>query len=117
MADERCMHDLTASQCWTCKPRPPGVPHSGAAEFLVVGKQAHYLFTVKANQPTLLARCVRLAWHRVPVLDARATAGMAGSSCALSKPSPSTASGSRTPRRSSRSPAKSATCAPGGDEP
>jgi hypothetical protein len=43
--------------------------HSGAAEFLVVGKQAHYLFTVKANQPTLLARCVRLACHRVPVLD------------------------------------------------
>jgi predicted transposase YbfD/YdcC len=43
--------------------------HSGAAEFLMVGKQAHYLCTVKANQPTLLARCVRLAWHRVPVLD------------------------------------------------
>jgi predicted transposase YbfD/YdcC len=41
-----------------------------AAEFLVAGKQAHYLFTVKANQPTLLARCQRLPWHRVPVLDA-----------------------------------------------
>jgi hypothetical protein len=26
MADERCIHDLTASQCGTCKPRPPGVP-------------------------------------------------------------------------------------------
>jgi predicted transposase YbfD/YdcC len=35
----------------------------------VVGKQAHYLFTVKANQPALLARCTRLPWHRVPVLD------------------------------------------------
>jgi hypothetical protein len=27
------------------------------------------LFVVKANQPTLLARCERLPWHRVPVLD------------------------------------------------
>jgi hypothetical protein len=26
MADERCIHDLTASQCGTCKPPPPGVP-------------------------------------------------------------------------------------------
>jgi predicted transposase YbfD/YdcC len=43
--------------------------HADAAEFLVAGKQAHYLFTVKANQPTLLARCQRLPWHRVPVLD------------------------------------------------
>jgi hypothetical protein len=24
---------------------------------------------VKANQPTLLARCERLPWHHVPVLD------------------------------------------------
>jgi predicted transposase YbfD/YdcC len=43
--------------------------HAAAAEFLVTGKQAHYLFTVKANQPALLARCERLAWHNVPVLD------------------------------------------------
>jgi predicted transposase YbfD/YdcC len=43
--------------------------HPDAAEFLVTRKQAHYLFTVKANQPTLLARCQRLPWHRVPVLD------------------------------------------------
>jgi predicted transposase YbfD/YdcC len=43
--------------------------HAGAAEFLVVAKQAHYLFCVKANQPALLARCTRLPWHRVPVLD------------------------------------------------
>jgi predicted transposase YbfD/YdcC len=43
--------------------------HPGAAEFLVTGKQAHYLFTVKANQPILLDRCERLAWHHVPVLD------------------------------------------------
>jgi predicted transposase YbfD/YdcC len=43
--------------------------HPDAAEFLVAGKQAHYLFVVKANQPTLLDHCARLAWHRVPVLD------------------------------------------------
>jgi predicted transposase YbfD/YdcC len=43
--------------------------HPDAAEFLVAAKQAHYLLTVRANQPTLLARCARLAWHRVPVLD------------------------------------------------
>jgi predicted transposase YbfD/YdcC len=43
--------------------------HPEAAEFLVTGKHAHYLFYVKANQPTLLARCERLPWHRVPVLD------------------------------------------------
>jgi hypothetical protein len=43
--------------------------HADAAEFLVTGKQVHYLLTVKANQPTLLDRCARLAWQRVPVLD------------------------------------------------
>jgi predicted transposase YbfD/YdcC len=43
--------------------------HPEAAEFLVANKQAHYLFVVKANQPALLDRCQRLAWHRVPVLD------------------------------------------------
>jgi predicted transposase YbfD/YdcC len=39
------------------------------ADFLVAGKHAHYLFIVKANQPDLLDRCARLAWHNVPVLD------------------------------------------------
>jgi predicted transposase YbfD/YdcC len=43
--------------------------HGDATEFLVTHKQAHYLFCVKANQPTLLDRCARLAWHNVPVLD------------------------------------------------
>ena len=43
--------------------------HPQAAEFLVDSKQAHYLLCVKANQPTLLDRCARLPWHRVPVLD------------------------------------------------
>jgi predicted transposase YbfD/YdcC len=43
--------------------------HAEAAQFLVTTKGADYLFTVKANQPTLLNRCVRLAWQQVPVLD------------------------------------------------
>jgi predicted transposase YbfD/YdcC len=43
--------------------------HRDAAEFLVTRKQAHYLFTVKGNQPTLLDRCAALPWHRVPVAD------------------------------------------------
>jgi predicted transposase YbfD/YdcC len=43
--------------------------HHAAAEFLVTGKRAHYLFTIKANQPILLDRCAHLPWHNVPVLD------------------------------------------------
>jgi hypothetical protein len=43
--------------------------HADAAEFLVTGKQAHYLFVVEANQPTLLERCAVLAWRNVPVAD------------------------------------------------
>jgi predicted transposase YbfD/YdcC len=43
--------------------------HPQTAEFLVTDKQAHYLLVVKANQPTLLDRCQRLPWRRVPVLD------------------------------------------------
>jgi predicted transposase YbfD/YdcC len=43
--------------------------HRDAAKFLVEAKHAHYLFTVKANRPALLARCAQLTWHRVPVLD------------------------------------------------
>jgi predicted transposase YbfD/YdcC len=43
--------------------------HAEAAEHLVTGRRAHYLLTVKANQPILLDRCQRLAWHQVPVLD------------------------------------------------
>ncbi|HEY4790492.1 MAG TPA: ISAs1 family transposase, partial [Actinomycetes bacterium] len=35
----------------------------------MTSKQAHYLFQVKANQPTLLARLQRLPWQRVPVAD------------------------------------------------
>jgi Transposase DDE domain len=89
--------------------------HPDAAEYLVTGKRAHYLFTVKANQPTLLDRCARLACQQVPVLNRTATA--TASSCAPSRPSPCTTSGSRTPPRSSRSPARPANCGPGGGGP
>jgi predicted transposase YbfD/YdcC len=43
--------------------------HADAAELLVGDKHAHYLFIVKANQPTLLKRCASLAWQQVPELD------------------------------------------------
>ena len=33
--------------------------------------EASWRFTVKANQPTLLDRCARLAWHNVPELPHR----------------------------------------------
>jgi hypothetical protein len=49
--------------------------HPEAAEFLVTRKHAHYRSQVKANQPTLLARCTGLPWHRVPVLDRTADRG------------------------------------------
>jgi hypothetical protein len=54
--------------------RPLGrVDAVDAAEFLVTGKQAHYLFTVKANQPTFLAHCGSLAWPTSPCWTAPAT--------------------------------------------
>ena len=43
--------------------------HADTAEFLVSSKQAHYLFTVKANQPTLLDRCAHLPGTTSPELD------------------------------------------------
>jgi predicted transposase YbfD/YdcC len=43
--------------------------HAATAEWLVTSKQAHYLLTVKANQPTLLDRCQAIPWQDVPVAD------------------------------------------------
>jgi hypothetical protein len=43
--------------------------HAAAAEFPVTSKQAHYLLAVKANQPSLLDRCVGLPWPDISVLD------------------------------------------------
>jgi predicted transposase YbfD/YdcC len=39
------------------------------AEFLVIGKQADYLFIVKGNQPALHAQLGALPWRAIPVLD------------------------------------------------
>ena len=83
--------------------------HAEAAEFLVANKHAHYLFQVKANQPTLLDRCQRLPGTVSPSWTAPVTAAMAASRSGPSRRSRSAASGSRTPPRSCRSPARPAT--------
>jgi hypothetical protein len=107
----RCLSPWTLTAWWS--PRRAADPPE-AAGFLVTRKRAHYLFTVKANQPTLLARCAGLPWHRMPVADRTATAATAASSCAPSRASVSATSGSRTPPRSSRSPARPAARTPTG---
>jgi hypothetical protein len=84
--------------------------HPGAAEFLVTGKQAHYLFTVKANQPTLLARCAGLPWHRVPVLDRTRDRGHGRIEVRTLKAVTVRHFGFPTPPRPSGSPARPATC-------
>jgi hypothetical protein len=96
--------------------------HPAAAEFLVTHKQAHYLFAVKANQPTLLDRCAGLPWHRVPVLDRTCDRGHGRVEVrTLKAVTVTTTSGSPTPPRSSRSPARPGTCVlwphPGGGGP
>src|SRR6266498_1925726 len=91
--------------------------HADAAEFLITGKQAHYLFVVKANQPTLLDRCARLAWHNVPVADR--TRDQAHGRVELRTLKAVTVGhfGFRTPLRSCNSPARPATLAPAGGTP
>jgi DDE_Tnp_1-associated len=90
--------------------------HPQAAEFLVTEKRAHYLFTVKANQPTLLAAASACPGTACPSWTAPATAATAASRSAPSRPSASTTSASPTPRRSSRSRAPPGRCTttPGG---
>jgi len=87
--------------------------HGDAAEFLVTRKYADYLFTVKANQPTLWTVASACPGSMFPSWTAPATARTAELSCAPSRPSRSAGSDSRTPPRSSRSPAGSAACAVG----
>src|SRR5262245_33404551 len=92
--------------------------HADVATFLATGKQAHYLLVVKANQPTLLARCERLAWHRVPVLDR--TRDRAHGRIELRTLKAVTVNHfgfPHTPPRSSRSPTRPATSAPCGGGP
>ena len=63
----RCWPAWTWPARWSpptrCRPTP--TPPSSWS----TGKHAHYLFIVKANQPTLLARCQRCPGIDVPVLD------------------------------------------------
>jgi DDE_Tnp_1-associated len=88
--------------------------HPAAAEFLVTCKQAHYLFTVKANQPRCWAAAPACPGTASRSPTAPATVATAASSTAASKRSRSATSGSRTPPRSSRSPADGASCTPTG---
>jgi DDE_Tnp_1-associated len=89
-------------------------PHAEAANFLVTVKQGHYLFTIKANQPTLLGRCKRLAWHNVSVLDrTRDQAHGRVAIRTLKAVSVRGLGGFPHAAQSFRSPARSATLAPG----
>src|SRR5215211_1173310 len=63
----RCWPHWTSPTSWS--PPTPSRPTPRPPGFLVTSKQAHYRFVVKANQPTLLDRCQRLAWRLVPELD------------------------------------------------
>jgi hypothetical protein len=91
--------------------------HREAAEFLVTSKQAQYLFTVKANQPALLDRCAHLPWHRVPVLDRTRDRAHGRVELRTLKAVSVAGFAFPTPRRSSRSLARSATLTGGGGGP
>ena len=91
--------------------------HPEAAEFLVGVKQAHYLLVVKANQPTLLARCARLPWHLVPVADRTRDRGHGRVEHRTLKAVSVNEFGFPHAARSSRSPASGATCTPTGGRP
>lgn len=80
-----------------------------AAKFLVTDKHAHYLLTVKANQPTLHAQLRQLPGMTSRCCTAVATAAMAGSRPAASRSSPWLALASHTHARHCRSLAASAT--------
>jgi DDE_Tnp_1-associated len=79
--------------------------HPEATEFLVTRKQAHYLFTVKANQSSLLQRCAGLPWHGVPVLDRTSDRGHGRLEVRTLKAVTVGHFGFPTPPRSCRSPA------------
>ena len=91
--------------------------HADAAEFLVTGKQAHYLLVVKANQPLLLDRCARLPWHRIPVLDRTRDRGHGRIEHRTLKVVTVGHVGFPTPLRSCRSPARPAPCGPAAGGP
>jgi hypothetical protein len=75
-----------------------------AAEFLVTGKQAHDLLVVKGNQPTLLDRCARLPWHRVPVADRTRDRGHGRATPPRPRPTPTPRDPGNQPRMNPTSP-------------
>jgi hypothetical protein len=78
--------------------------HPDAAEFLVTGKQAHDLLVVKGNQPTLLDRCARLPWHRVPVADRTRDRGHGRATPPRPRPTPTPRDPGNQPRMNPTSP-------------
>src|SRR4029450_8689383 len=98
---------------WPTRSSPPThSAHADAAELLVTSKQAHYLFQVKANQPTLLARCQRRPWHRVPVADRTRNRGHGRIEHRTLKVVTVGHFGFPTPPRSCRSPASAPSAGP-----
>ena len=79
------------------------------AEFLVTEKNAHYILTVKNNQPSLHAQLKNLPWRQIPAgFDARDRGhGRAGCTAPSRSPPSPPGSPSRTPPRPSGSPAAS----------
>jgi hypothetical protein len=83
--------------------------HPEAAEFLVAKKHAHYLFQVRPTSRPCWTAASACPGNASPSWTAPATAVMAASRSGPSRPSASTTSGSPTPPRSCRSPARPAT--------
>lgn len=113
----RCWPHWTSPTSWS--PPTPSRPTPRPPGFLVTSKQAHDLFVVKANQPTLLDRLKRLAWRLVPELDRTGDRGHGRIEIRTLKAVSVHHFGFPTPPKSSRSPASPATCAtiPGGARP
>ncbi|WP_432021363.1 ISAs1 family transposase [Streptomyces sp. 1222.5] len=86
------------------------------ARFLVEEKKAHYVLTVKANQPTLYASCRALPWAKATAKHYAAAGATAAPRPASPRSSPSPTSPSRMSVRSPGSPA-TALRRPPGNEP
>ena len=74
------------------------------AQFLVTQKKAHYILTVKNNQPSLYAQLKSLPWRQLPAgFDAKTKATAAPSGAPSRSPPRPPESPSPTPPRPSRS--------------
>jgi hypothetical protein len=88
--------------------------HPDAAEFLVAGKQPTTCSRSKPISPPCWPAASTCPGTASPSWIPAATAATAAASIAPSRPSPSTTSGSPTPPRSCRSPARHVPCEPEG---